>query len=91
MAHDLDGLRRRRRHAQLGARDALDEGMRRPGTLLELQLPPLDVEVVAAGVQALKLDEELARAVLAVDRARGAAEHAQPQRQNDDRQERGTR
>src|SRR5882762_9099718 len=54
---DLDLLRGRHRHVELGARDALDEGMGGPGTLLELQLAPFDFQVVAARVQSLELDE----------------------------------
>ena len=50
---------------QPGARHALDERVRGPGALLELQLAPLDLELVAPAVQPLELDEELARAVLA--------------------------
>ena len=44
---DLDLLGRRHRHVQLGAGDALDKRMRGPRALLELQLSPLDLEVVA--------------------------------------------
>src|SRR5262249_47180029 len=74
-------------HVQLGAGDALDEGVRRPGTLLELQLPPFDLERVAPIVEPLELDEQLARAMLRVDGARGGGEHRNPERGNDDRQE----
>ena len=77
-AIDLDLLRRRRRHVQLGAGDALDERVRRPGALLELQLAPLDFEVVALPVEPLELDEQLARAVLAVDRTGGRTQRREP-------------
>ena len=43
----LDLRRRRHRHLELRARHALDERVRRPGALLELQLAPLDFELVA--------------------------------------------
>ena len=64
---------------QLRARDALDEGMGGPGALLELQLTPLDFQVVPAPIQGLELHEQRARAVLAVDRTGGRAERRHPQ------------
>ncbi len=66
------------RHVQLLARDTLDEGVSGPGTLLELQLAPFDVQVVALRAQLLELNEQLARAVLAVDRARGRQQAPRP-------------
>src|SRR2546426_1166275 len=47
---------------ELRARDAFNEGVSGPGALLELQLAPLDFQVVPAGIQPLELDEHLARA-----------------------------
>ena len=60
------------RHMQLRARDALDEGVGRPGALLELQLSPLDLQVVAARVERLELDEQR--------RARGACSRSRRRR-----------
>src|SRR6185437_15696917 len=76
---DLDLLGRRHRHVELRARDALHKCMRGPCALLELQLPPLDLEVVALAVQPFQLNEQLACAVLAIDRARRRTERRQPQ------------
>ncbi len=59
-------------HVQLLARDALDEGVRGPGTLLELQLPPLDVQVVALRAQLLELRRTAA--------ARGTCSRPRPPR-----------
>ena len=42
---------------QIVARDPLDAAVRAPGALLELQLPPFDVELVALHREALQLDE----------------------------------
>src|SRR5690242_20081294 len=53
---DLDLFWRRHCHMELRAGNAFNEGMSRPGTLLELQLTPFDFEVVPAGVQSLELD-----------------------------------
>ena len=68
--HDHDVFGRGHAHVELFAGDALDERMGGPGTLLELQLAPLNVEVVALGAQLLELDEELTRAEGAIDGAR---------------------
>src|SRR5262249_31687027 len=87
LRHQLDVFRRRRRHLQPGARHPLDERMRGPGALLELQLAPLDLEIVALVVEPLQLHEELARAVLRIDRARGGAEGGDPERNDGDREE----
>src|SRR2546423_15210837 len=50
-----------------------------PGALLELQLPPFDLEVVATRFQAFELDKHLAGAMLDVHRSRGRPERADPQ------------
>jgi hypothetical protein len=42
---------------ELRARYAFNEGVRGPSALLELQLPPLDLEVVTAGIQPFELDK----------------------------------
>src|SRR5690349_15974381 len=84
---DLNLARRRHRHAQLLARDAFDESMRRPRALLQLQLTPLDLEVVALVVEAFELDEQLTSAMLRVDGARSGGEHAEPQRDRHNHQQ----
>lgn len=68
---------------ELGARDTLDEGLGGPGALLELQLSPLDLEVVPASIQLLELDEQLPRAMFAIDRARSRGERPEPENQYD--------
>jgi len=49
---------------ELGAGDPFNKGVSRPGALFELELPPLDLQIVAARVQPFELDEHLARAML---------------------------
>jgi len=56
---------------ELRARHAFNERVRGPSALLELQLPPLDLEVVTARFQTLELDKHLAGAMLEVNRGRG--------------------
>src|SRR5256886_13998503 len=85
-ADDLDLLRGRHRHMEPRARDALDESVGGPCALLELQLAPLDLQIVAPRVQSLELDEERARAMLAVDRSGGGAERRQPQQRHGNRE-----
>src|SRR5688572_10191748 len=85
--HQLDVLRRRHGHLEPGAGDILDEGMCGPGTLLELQLAPLDFQVVAFHVEPLQLDEQVARPVLGVDSPRGRRECRGPQDRNRDEQQ----
>ena len=68
-------------HLEIVACDAFHAAVRTPGALLELQLPPLDVELVALHGQALQLDELSSRLVLPVDdgerrRENGDPEHA---------------
>src|SRR5205807_1351013 len=86
---DLDLLRGRHRHMEPRARDALDESVGGPCALLELQLPPLDLQIVAPRVQSLELDEERPRAMLAVDRSGGGAERRQPQQRHGNRERPG--
>ena len=78
--HDAKFGRLRRHHAEVIVRDALDAAMRSPRALLELQLAPLDVEVVARRRELLQLAETVARLLLAVDDAEGGREHHHPQR-----------
>ena len=53
--------------------------MHRPGALLELQLPPLDVELLRALLLALELGEQLARLVLRGDEAERAGDQQREQ------------
>src|SRR5262249_14673903 len=76
---DLDLFGRRHCHVELCVRHAFDECVRGPGALLQLQLAPLDLEVVTARVQPFELDKHLARAMLDVDRARGRLQRSNPQ------------
>src|SRR5579863_7495134 len=76
---DFNLFRRRHRHVQFLGRHLLDKGVLGPRALLELELAPLDVEVVAVRIQLLELHEHLTRAVLAVNRARGRAERPEPE------------
>ncbi len=59
---DLDFFGGRHRHVKLRGGDTLDKRLRGPGALLELQLTPLDFEVIPAGIQSLELNEHLTRA-----------------------------
>src|SRR5262245_17265383 len=86
---ELDFSRWRRLHVQLGAGDSLDERVRRPRALLELQLTPLDLQRVALAVHALERHEQLARAMLRVDGAGGGEQHAGPQHDDGDGEELG--
>jgi hypothetical protein len=68
---------------EFSAGDALDEGMGGPGALLELQLTPLDFQVVPACIQLLELDEHLACAMLAVHGTRSRPEGRHPEDRHD--------
>ena len=81
---DLDFFGGRHRHVKLRGGDTLDKRLRGPGALLELQLTPLDFEVVPAGIQLLELNEHLTRAVLAVNRARSRTQRSDPQNGDND-------
>src|SRR5579862_9319308 len=83
---DLDFLRRRHLHVELGGGDTLDKRLRGPGALLELQLAPLDFQVIPASVQLLELDEHLTCAVFAVNRTRGRAEGSDPENRNNEKE-----
>ena len=63
---------------ELGTRDAFNERVRRPRTLLELELSPLDFEIVATSAQPLELNEQLARTVLAINRGRSRPQRPDP-------------
>src|SRR5688500_12088591 len=80
---DLDLTRRWHRHVQLGARHALDKRMCGPRALLELQLPPLDLQIVPAIVEPLELYEQLTGTVLGIDRPRRRAQYSKPQPQHE--------
>ena len=54
----------------------------RPGTLLELQLAPFDLQVVALDVEPLELHEQLARAMLRVDSPGRRRERRRPQQRD---------
>ena len=56
--------------------------MRRPGALLELQLPPLDLEVIALAVQLFQRDKQLTRTMLAINGPGRGAERQHPEQGN---------
>src|SRR5882672_5816872 len=71
-------------HMEAGAGDVLHVGIGRPGALLDLQPTPLGLELIAPAVAMLEFHEQLARAMLAVDRRGGGHQHRQPQRWQDE-------
>src|SRR5262249_14524561 len=66
-------------HVEPLARDALDEGVARPGALLELQATPFGIESVAHAIEALELHEQRAGAVLTIDRCGRRQQQRAPQ------------
>src|SRR5882757_6133294 len=72
-------MRLRQTHLQLGARHPLDEGVRGPVALFELQAAPLHLERIALGIELFQMHEHVARVVARVDHLHGRTQHGQPE------------
>src|SRR5690606_36385414 len=78
--HDFPGFGEA--HAQAGARDLVDAVALGPGGLLQLQLPELDIELVAGLLQLGQLDEQLA-VLVAREHDRDRGEHVADDQQRE--------
>src|SRR5690606_12963704 len=79
---DAHFIRTRNHHPQTDSGRLLDTPMRRPRALLELQLPPLDLERIALRGERLHLNEQSARLVARPDDRDRRGEQACPQQRH---------